>query len=772
MQQKWLRKTVAFLLSVVVLSGCNPASNSLSSSAGNASTTQESWSSSPSSSSTQVNPPIQSGVYWRSPGIADVVYAISATSMSGDEMAMISSVQGILAQTLSRVYVYDGTADSKYWLSQLQSKKGFQVKEYTDAFALLADVKTYLPSKKYVTYKSVTTSGNNYNLSIDHAATVSGVEGWIMVDSSLVSKAIAAGFAPGIDVSDYTTRQIFEKYKSRLNNQLLLNQNPQKAMLRDYSIAAKAFCGYMDYITDDSMIRTEIGQWAAKNAPIIGWTENEVNFVSVNSTLSLITLAADWAISLSFLSGYSPAATLSFPNYQKRNITATKGKHYLAIVMSDGDNIQWLERTFMDDTRWYGSSRRGSFPMTWTVSPALADLGPGVLKSIYSRGSANDDFIAGPSGIGYINPSEYNETALPDYSAKTAGYMSRTGLSSVNFLDSFANEDSLAYFAAQNQIKGGVWSLGDYYLEGKGGVYWSNDKPFVSVRETLWRDGNDNHNKYYGFTERVAQRINSYKTDPTDISGYTVLIAHAWSIGTMEYINRFVRQLDDHVELVTVDELLDLVKANVPHTNVEQAADIAPNEVSPLCAIDSRAFYWKDVKDYPVTAQRNFEFTSPDDLGGWSLNCGGLEYDKCVWDSWSVSGKGSIRLDGSDLNDKMDAIPNSYMYNMFQLGSNESKLEILCKGGSNADTFFRVHVYYEDASLAMGYGEDILKDGYGASATFDDYGYYERADGSNPTTYDFSLSKYAGKKTLISLEQDDDGDGSGEQIFIDYVHIS
>ncbi|MFA6620410.1 MAG: hypothetical protein WCS90_04695, partial [Bacilli bacterium] len=96
MQQKWLRKTVAFLLSVVVLSGCNPASNSLSSSAGNASTTQESWSSSPSSSSTQVNPPIQSGVYWRSPGIADVVYAISATSMSGDEMAMISSVQGIL----------------------------------------------------------------------------------------------------------------------------------------------------------------------------------------------------------------------------------------------------------------------------------------------------------------------------------------------------------------------------------------------------------------------------------------------------------------------------------------------------------------------------------------------------------------------------------------------------------------------------------------------------------------------------------------------------
>ena len=29
--------------------------------------------------------------------------------------------------------------------------------------------------------------------------------------------------------------------------------------------------------------------------------------------------------------------------------------------------------------------------------------------------------------------------------------------------------------------------------------------------------------------------------------------------------------------------------------------------------------------------------------------------------------------------------------NMFQLGSNESKLEILCKGGSNADTFFRVH---------------------------------------------------------------------------------
>lgn len=770
--RKKLKWSLLALMSLMVMASCAGASDDASSgtgdSSGSTSDTSGSDSSSSSDTSIDVDPVITDHVYFKSPAVADTVYLISSTNMTNAEMAMITSVQGILAQTCSRIFVRDGTQDSYDHFVYMQNLMGFEVVEYTNAWDLLDEVKQYLPTSRYVLYSGYFSSGDNYDLTINHAATVSGVEGYIMIDTSLVTEAIEHGFRQGKDVTSYTTRQVFEEYKDQLNPQLILHQNPQKMMLRDYGIAAKAFCCYFDYITDDNLIWSEVGTWADENAPIIGWTENEIDFVEINSSLSLVTLAADWGVSFSFLSGYSADSGLSFPNYQKQSVKAEQGKHYVSFVMSDGDNIQWLERNFMNDTRFYGAKCRGKFPMTWTVSPSLYDMGPTVLQNIYDQGTENDYFIAGPSGYGYVNPTSYNSSSLFDYAQKTAQYMKATGTSVVNFIDSWVDSSVLDVFTRYSNVKGGLWSVGDYYLEGNGGVYWSNDKPFLTVRECLWRNSSS-HDQYYGYTERVAQRINNYNTDPTDISGYTVVICHAWSIGVLPYVERCINQLEDHVEVVSLDDMIDMVAENVPHEDVETPNDISPTDLE-LCDIDSRAIYWKDVKDYPTTDVRKFDFTSEDDLGNWSLNAGGFEYDSCQWDSWSSEGTGSIKLDGSDLNDKQDYVPNAYMYNAFDLTSSDTTLEILCKGGSDADTNFRVNLYYEDAN---GEGVNvILKDGYGTDATFDDYGYYHRTDGANVTTYRFDLTPYQGQKVVISLEQDDDGDGSGEQIFIDHVYIS
>ena len=68
----------------------------------------------------------------------------------------------------------------------------------------------------------------------------------------------------------------------------------------------------------------------------------------------------------------------------------------------------------------------------------------------------------------------------------------------------------------------------------KGEVTRHHDKPFVSVRESLWLDSNNSdHNKYYGYPERVAQRLNAYTKDYTKIEGYSLVLAHVWSSGTM-----------------------------------------------------------------------------------------------------------------------------------------------------------------------------------------------------------------------------------------------
>jgi len=75
------------------------------------------------------------------------------------------------------------------------------------------------------------------------------------------------------------------------------------------------------------------------------------------------------------------------------------GVHTVAFVMSDGDNIQWLQGGWRSD-EWYGSPDRGAVPIGWTFAPAMESLAPVILDWAKSNATANDTFVAGPSGAG------------------------------------------------------------------------------------------------------------------------------------------------------------------------------------------------------------------------------------------------------------------------------------------------------------------------------------------------------------------------------------
>lgn len=712
---------------------------------------------------------IESGVYWRAPAIASSVCYINEDNMSDDEEVMITSVQGILAQTEAKIYIDDNSGGVKKWFDQMQTALGYTVKTYTDPWVLLDDVKSLLPTKKLVVYASVDSSGDKFNTSIDNAASVAGVEGYVMSNTALVSKMMTHGFSLGKNVTESTTREIWEEYKDRLNNKMLVNQKPVVNVLRDYAIASKCMCTYFDYEGDDDELQNDIESWIIPNAPILGWCEDELDFVATNSALGKITIASDYAISLSFTSGYKPGADLAFSNYKKRDIKVESGKHYVAILMSDGDNVQWVERDFVVNKKFYGSEYRGNFPMTWAVSPSLGDLCPAALEGIYSMGTEYDDFVAGPSGIGYTEPTVYNSSAMDDFGAKTAGYMKKTGLHSVNMIDPNCDTTQIHSISGQDQVTGGFWSAGGYYIEGCGGVYWSDDKPFIANREALYESSNNdtNFDALYSHPERVAQRVNSYKTDPTDISGYTVVIAHAWTTGTLSYINKFVNDLDDHVVVVSGDELIQMVTDNVPHVDVETINDKKPSDfLNNLCALDTSAFKWKQVKDTPVTADRTFDFAT--DNESWVLGHGPQEYDKASFNSsWPGSGDGSILLDGSDMGDTTDPTPNSWMYNMFNIGTDDKYMHIRIRGRGSKDANLRIHIYHEKDDGTV--EESYLTDGF---SSVDSSNYYLVNCGEEAITCSFSLSAYAGQKVLISLEQDDNKEGDGENVYVDYVHIN
>lgn len=102
-------------------------------------------------------------------------------------------------------------------------------------------------------------------------------------------------------------------------------------------------------------------------------------------------------------------------------------KHTVSFVMSDGDNVCWLQGGWRSET-WFGAPERqttNSVPMGWTFAPAGAELIPvsitlsrlfiigvliillceqTVLSFAQSNSTVNDTLIAGPSGAGYTYP--------------------------------------------------------------------------------------------------------------------------------------------------------------------------------------------------------------------------------------------------------------------------------------------------------------------------------------------------------------------------------
>ena len=709
--------------------------------------------------------PAKTDLFWRSPDYSQAVYVVKANAMSAQELEMVASLQGIVAQTSAAIYI-DYDQDSSLWLSQCADLYGLQIVNIENCWKLVETFRSYIGDGKYVLYSSRhDENAAPMEQSINYATVVAAVDHYLMVSEDIEEQAKQSGLTLGRDVTEgCNTASIFAEYKDRLNKSVLVHQNPDKWQLRDYAIAARAMCFYSDYYDGSANAKEEIMQWADTNCPILGWTENEVNFVAANSVFGQISVAADWCKNLSFTSALPADDNYTQKNYAARDLKAEQGKHYLAIVMSDGDNLQWMQNGFASDSKYFGSQHRGEIPMTWTIAPSMYNLSPNVLKYLYEQGTASDQFIAGPSGIGYINPAQYNADAIDGYAKLTAAYMQATGLEYINTLDAQVDKTALEAFARYDSIKGGIMSEGDMYIEGNGSVYWCNGKPFVSVRETLWRTaGNDDDNNYYGFVERVAQRINNYSTDCTTIEGYTVLVAHAWSIGSMDYIARFAEQLDDHVELVTVGELLDLVSANVAHSDKTELEDIGPADITDLAPIGSEQYNVKTIESIPVDERHSFNFDDKSARNNyqWIFGNGGLQYDFAGYTSEG------IKLDGSDLEDVVDPLPNSWAVNKFTLSPTDKYLTVFATHPAGCDVNFRVRILYaEDGHLVS---HTLISADY--EKQLNDYGWY-RMDNASPMVYTYDVSAFAGKTVAVSVEQDDTGDGSGEVVFISKLIIS
>lgn len=487
-----------------------------------------------------------------------MVDLLRRADMTDAEFALAQFVQGILNRKGFKVFVdidnYLDYLDEEYRVVSLWDLIEARKEEFSGALCFDLDCE---------------------DVSINMAATISAVYDLLGVPRSIVDKVNAIGIPTLYDLADVKgsraqrQRIVFDGVKHKLSRTALVHQVVKEdnfhLMLRDFSICNGWACIYTDQSDEDRAFRNEVLSFLDKNIPVYGWTDDEISFVNDVSTYGDYVIPMDWSSNHSYLGKRS--CTIK-QNVKRSNVA--DGKHYLAFVVSDGDNIQWLEREFAT-TSTFGQRQRSTqdYKMSWTFSPSLAKLCPTVAKKIFNT-NKSDYFISGVSGIGYSNMLAYPIEHLGEFTRQTAEAMANSDLQVVCLLDDIRNtedaastENRLSYYARFNNVKGGIWQLDpSFYEGGRGRVFTSMGKPFISVRYSFWHKSLDACNVTEEWIEEFAKLLNDLPVSPNTDDGYTVINVHPWTI-SMENLDYLVSKLSPHIELVYADELIELYKKNV-----------------------------------------------------------------------------------------------------------------------------------------------------------------------------------------------------------------
>ena len=489
-----------------------------------------------------------------------------------DEFMLVQAIQGIANRGKPQVFIKNNSASEAFWFEETKKKYGFRTMNLSYQ-QLIARYKNYVTG--YIEYPSFDGSAT-----VNRAATLAGLLDALPVSTALVPVVQAQGVTTSHgNASSYTTSSIITTHGNILNEYMYLNHKPDFWTLRDWGIQNRALIDWYD-----TALPGDVYTFLKPNAVLFGWYAGEMGGVTASSQRNIITMPSDHSYNLSFHSGFFTDVIHTPKTPSDSAYTAAAGKHHVAFVYSDGDNITWLANDGARDPTRFAAAAKGTaqIPVGWSISPALPYYAPIVMDYMYTAALPTDNFVAGVSGYGYIYQGKYASMAdLDAFTAQTAEAMRRSGLHYVEVIeeDKSGNEiilpiEVLNSYTAHDQIKGIIYKTGSHYVAGKGRLRWSNVKPVVAIRETLWNtsgntlpDNNLTDNARQADVNAMADRIKGYAKNPNTIGGYTLINVHAWT-HNYDSIVRMKNALasDTNVVIVTPETLMRLITENVPHT--------------------------------------------------------------------------------------------------------------------------------------------------------------------------------------------------------------
>ena len=366
---------------------------------------------------------------------------------SPDVQLAVATMVGIINRPQPQVYLLVGD-DDVFWLRQVFSSIPQTISPVANDDTLEALLLAYRSS-----IKGLIIYDPNLSDTVNVATTLAGQRDGIVV-SPMQAQDLQQRykFPVLVDLRTYKWRTRLQAYDWARQNllrgsssRLVAGLNPtNRGGLRSFAVATRTFVYWLDsrqYLPDLSegllsercLMQQILGTFPA-GAMHIGWFIDESSGVNLTSQAAIAVLATDIFFNLEVWTAVQPQASVAPVRAQPHlnSVTSSTNTVYVSFMMSDGDNLQYSQHRML---KLWRDNARGSLPIGWTISPVLMQAAPAMVGYYFSTVTPHDEFIAGPSGAGYMFPSHWPAEHLSAFLQQTGQLMQAMNLATLEVLD-------------------------------------------------------------------------------------------------------------------------------------------------------------------------------------------------------------------------------------------------------------------------------------------------------------------------------------------------
>jgi len=465
----------------------------------------------------------------------------------GPDHMLLQSLMGLGAAAVNRgeldeliyLMLWDNQ-DYTAWHRRLMARTQLEDRGESDTWSILKRyatrgiVKGYILYRRDASQRGLSLASADMDESANVAASAAGIMRAVLICEEQEARAKALGLRRLLDAREKDDTWTLENLKKDASRRHLLVQDPAIPNNRAIAIAHNILTVFgVDAPTEAAY------RWMEPPGLVFGWNDahSEGGAISQASKCGHATAASNWALNMPALS--AGAADFAWPRLRDvRTVQPARGKRRVSMILSDGDNLQWLLGGFAFNRHYWAAALNGEIPFGFGLP--LCDLmetcpDPYLLiretqPRLTGATLAQTYFFPDEMGINLTN--EERLKVLRFHGRRIERTLKASGLSTMicltQKLDCDETREALRVMGSQAPSLRAIYGIQYHpYTAGKG-ASWRLDTgdgrhvTLISVAYALWANL---EGPRVGTPSQLAKKMNAAPDDGQPVC----VIVHAWS---------------------------------------------------------------------------------------------------------------------------------------------------------------------------------------------------------------------------------------------------